>query len=700
MTDASLSPAVLESSGRTPPVPWPVIEACGLPEIGPRLSGLSVRIDPMLERSFVLADATVILRPDNAATVTGAALVLREAIELTATGNVHTGWAERILAHATAVCFGATGLTARGEPAALAAFSPVSERATEILGLADNLDAPGTARAIAAHIAQFLHERDKSSEPCPDNEITRAARALPLAAPTDVLLASGGDSRQTIDWRSGLNSYGIPPSPTPWTCLLGSCTASSPTPRAFEAATTLRQQLIEAALADRLGPVADAHAAVMRHTLLAALGVTADVEVVFTPSGTDAELVALLIALGTGEPVHSIVVGQHEIGSGGLQAAAGRHFCDRLPSGRAGHAGEPIAGLDENQVVTSVVDLRDEHGAMLAPDALEAAIEQAMASHAGQHRTLVHVVEGSKTGIRLPRADTVRRWRQRYGDRLDVVVDAAQMRVDQHTAVEHLSDGNIVIVTGSKFFGGPPFSGAVIIPAELVSRLARGRRLPAGLAEYLTRADVPTALTDLHATARSGLNVGLLLRWEAALAEMRSFHNVSPEIRDEVLRLLASGLRAILERTPWVTLVESPYTQIPAPDRRGLDDLPTIFTFLVVKPDGGPLTMDEARVAHRLLAQDLHDRVPADDSVLGRTFQLGQPVRIYRHDDEWIGGLRIAIGAPTVSEVVFDHTRGRVWTERIERILADSTDALHKLGLIVRHLDLDPGVYCGCGSCR
>jgi hypothetical protein len=197
-----------------------------------------------------------------------------------------------------------------------------------------------------------------------------------------------------------------------------------------------------------------------------------------------------------------------------------------------------------------------------------------------------------------------------------------------------------------------------------------------------------------------GLNAGLLLRWEAALAEMRSFHNVSPEIRDEVLRLLASGLREILERTPCVKLVESPYTRIPEPDRRGLDDLPTIFTFLALRPDGQPLTMDEARVAHRLLAQDLHARIPSDDAVLGRTFQLGQPVRIYRRDDVWIGGLRLAIGAPTVSEIVFDHTRGRVWTERIERTLADSADALHKLALIVQHLDLRASTYCGCGGCR
>ncbi|NEE01441.1 hypothetical protein [Phytoactinopolyspora halotolerans] len=700
MTDASLAPAVLESSGETPPVPWPVIEACGLPEIGARLAGLSVRIDPAQSRPFVCDGTTLTLRPDRAATVTGSALILRETIELTRTAassavdgpeTLRTpDWAHRILAHATALAYGATSLSARGEPAAFNAFSPLAGNATELLDLHDRLDDVASAQAIAARIAEFVAERD-GLDPCPDSEIDRAARALPFAAPTEVLLASGGDTRQTIDWHGGVNSYGISPSPTPWTSLLGSCTASSPTTRGFDAASRLRRRLIEAALGYELGRCVDEHTTVMRRTLLAALGVRGDAEVVFTPSGTDAELVALLAALSADEPVHSVVVGQYEIGSGSTYAAAGRHFCGRLPSGNPCVAGEPIGGFDPAKVTTSIVDLRDPNGEMLPPEQVEAAVEAAIEAQVDTGRVLVHVVEGSKTGIRLPRRETVLRWRERFGDRLDVVVDAAQMRIDQNTAVQHLRDGNMVIVTGSKFFGGPPFSGAVILPSTVAGRLAAGRDLPAGMADYLTRADVPEALSDLRAVARRGPNAGLLLRWEAALAEMRSFHNASPEIRDEVLRLLVAGLRKILEDTPQISLVESPYTAIPQPDTRGLDDLPTIFTFLARRPDGTPLTMGQGRKVYRMLAQDLRGLVPSDDAVLGRTFQLGQPVRIHQQDGEWIGGLRVAIGATTVSEIVFDHTRGRLWIERVDRTLADVADALRKLGLILQHVDLDGG---------
>lgn len=692
MSDASLAPAVLETAGTQPPVPWPVIEACGLPEIGARISGLAVRIDTTLTRPFTFDTHCVTLRPDRAATVTSSALILREATALAGLPHAGFDWPHRILAHASALAYGVTTLVSRGEPAALRTFSPLADRADELVSLHDaqhdSVAAARTGHDLARAIADFLADRDEDQEPCPDTEIGRAARALPFAVPAEVLIASGGDGRQMIDWHTGVNAYGISPSPTPWVGMFGSCTASSPTTRGFEAAMGQQRRLVEAALDDRLDVTVEQDTTRMRRTLLAALGVRDEADVVFTPSGTDAEMVALQVALAADRPVHNIVVGQHEIGSGSVDAAVGRHFSHRLPSGRPSDAGALIAGMGEGDVCTTHVDLRDERGHMLPPEAVESAVQRAIDARADGYHTLVHVVEGSKTGIRLPRHETVRRWQHEYGAGLDVVVDAAQMRIDQHTAAAYAGSGCLVIVTGSKFFGGPPFSGAVIIPADPAERLKRGRQLPDGLGDYLTRAQVPAHLSDLYAVARPGLNAGLMLRWEAALAEMRSFHNVSPEIRDEVLRLLVSGLRNVISSSPHVTVVESPYTEIPKPDYRGLDDLPTIFTFLVHGPDGRALTLEEGKAAYRLLARDLRGVLPVADPVLGRAYQLGQPVKLYREGEAWIGGLRVAIGAPTVSEVVFDYTRGRLWTERIDRTLADVSDALRKLGMVVEHVDL------------
>jgi hypothetical protein len=685
MKDGSLAAAVLDNGTASAPVPTALIEACSLPEVGSRLAFLSVRLDETLCEPFRLDGSIIALRPDIAADLGSAAFVLREAIELVSLGGGHIGWADRIVAHATAVVFARTGLRRRLADGACLVPGLAAEEFT-----LEDLDA--RPRETATYIARFLEERDHSGSPCVDAVLDAAARALPLAVPTQVLLAAGGDDRQRVDWDHGVNAYGIAPRPTPWTAAFGSCTASSPTYRGFDAAGQLKYRLIEAALADRLDAAVAAETKLMRSTILAALGVAADqgVEVVMTPSGTDAELVALAVSLAAGAPIRSIVVGPNEIGRGSLPAARGRHFTATLPSGRTAEDDEVVVGIDPGEVCVVEIPLRDDAGAMLSPDAVENHIDAELTASPG--RVLLHVVEGSKTGIRLPRAAAVERWQAREGDRLDVVVDAAQMRVDQHTVVSHLERGRMIFVTGSKFFCGPPFSGALLIPRELADRVRGARDLPDGLADYLTHADVPDTLGPLQDAARPGVNFGLLARWTAALAEMRSFHNASKEIRDEILRVLVSGLRRILAASPHVEIVESPYTPIPDRDERGLDDLPTIFTFLVRNPRGGFLDMDQAKVAHRLLAQDVRQLLEADGEVhqsASRSFQMGQPVKISVDGNTWNAGLRIAIGATTISQVVFDYTRGESWTDRVECELADIRDGLAKLALIVERIDLD-----------
>ena len=102
MKDGSLAAAVLESGTPSIPVPSSLIEACTLPEIGSRLAYLSVRMDEGLRRPFRLDGSIIAVRPDVAADLGSAALVLREAIELASLGGGRIGWADRIVAHATA----------------------------------------------------------------------------------------------------------------------------------------------------------------------------------------------------------------------------------------------------------------------------------------------------------------------------------------------------------------------------------------------------------------------------------------------------------------------------------------------------------------------------------------------------------------------------------------------------------------------
>jgi hypothetical protein len=682
VTDGSLAATVLQYPVATS-APTALIEACGLPEVGSRLADLSVRIDDELGRTFVLDGTTISVSPDVADDLLTVAMVLREAIELTFVRRGPASWPERILAHATAVRCGATVLRRRVRPGAVPLPGVSVPGGFELLA--------GDPRTAAAAIAAFLQRRDGTGS-CPTEALDAAARALPLACPTDLLLTLGGDERQVVDWNTGLNSYGIDTRPTPWRAAFGSCTASAPTFRAFDAARRLRLTLLHAALDGRLDEVVATETRDMRATLLASLGIVAEpgTEVVLTPSGTDAEAVALAVALARGRPVHTIVVGSVEIGRGSPPAATGCHFSPTVPSGRAVVAGHPIDGVRPGDVTAAEVPIRDDEGFVLAPEVIAAHVDRALDA-APPGRVLLHVVEGSKTGIRAPLPEQVDQWEARYGATLDVVVDAAQMRIDQPTVAAHLAAGRMIIVTGSKLFGGPPFSGAVLLPPALADRVRVVPPTVTGLADYLAEADVPPGLAGLRCVARPGVNLGLLARWAAALAEMRSFHSASWEIRDEVLRRLAAGMRGTLDAADHVGIVESPYSRIPVQDHRGLRDLPTIFTFVVRGPGGVLLDMDQAKVAQALLGRDLTSAladVPGAHQVKARSFHVGQPVRVWRENGRWIGALRLAIGAPTVSQVVFDHTRGATWIDRIALELSDVRDALDKLRLVVDYLPL------------
>ena len=53
--------------------------------------------------------------------------------------------------------------------------------------------------------------------------------------------------------------------------------------------------------------------------------------------------------------------------------------------------------------------------------------------------------------------------------------------------------GVMVLVTGSKFFTGPPFSGALLVPASLSGAINAVTDIAPGLLEYTNRSDWPAS---------------------------------------------------------------------------------------------------------------------------------------------------------------------------------------------------------------
>jgi len=140
-------------------------------------------------------------------------------------------------------------------------------------------------------------------------------------------------------------------------------------------------------------------------------------------------------------------------------------------------------------------------------------------AHAADAHPLLHVVHGSKTGLILPHLDAIDALIADFDGALSFVVDACQARITSAAIQAYLARGAIVLLTGSKFMGGPPFSGMALVPAATAARI--GPLCP-GLTTLFRRAELPAGWPGVGALADSA-NPGLLLRLEAALFELERF---------------------------------------------------------------------------------------------------------------------------------------------------------------------------------
>ena len=62
-----------------------------------------------------------------------------------------------------------------------------------------------------------------------------------------------------------------------------------------------------------------------------------------------------------------------------------------------------------------------------------------------------------------------------------VVMDACQMRLGLPQLQDYLARNYLVLMTGSKFFTGPAFSGALLVPAGLAEAVDKITAIPQGL---------------------------------------------------------------------------------------------------------------------------------------------------------------------------------------------------------------------------
>jgi hypothetical protein len=395
-------------------------------------------------------------------------------------------------------------------------------------------------------------------------------------------LFSGGDDRLAIDPRTGLNKYLCPAMPIPDLICASSCTASPISARGFGKAADAFLGIVGASSprqrAHQLMTVAEQ----IKARLLKYFDVDGLAWVMLCPSGTDALLTAamLMAAQRPGEAMTAILPSASETGTGVPLAAMCRVF-DGPSSGKS---------LTDRAATVVEIPLRSTDGAPRGENEINDAFAAAMAGAKGS--VVVYLTHGTKTGLIAPVSPP---------PGADVIVDASQARIEPETVAAYLRKGWPVVVTGSKFFGGPAFSGAAFFPE---ARFSASRCGP-----------LPSAPSQ-------ATNLGTVLRWTAAIDVMDAFEPLVPGIAGVLSNRGGAIERAVASSPALVSIGGF------LPNGSGWAGLPSIFTFGVRDPANRArlLSMAELRLLYKRLA--------------GLGVLLGQPV-----DLGPFGGLRIAIGA-------------------------------------------------------
>ena len=238
-----------------------------------------------------------------------------------------------------------------------------------------------------------------------------------------------------------------------------------------------------------------------------------------------------------------------------MPAASALYYDSLVPSGETVHVDNPVDEELASRIELKIVRLRNDDGSMIEEDQLDhevtELVEQAVAQEA---IVLLHIVAHSKTGMHAPSLECVSNLREKHSD-LVVMVDAAQGRFSRKGMAQSLDDEQLFMITGSKFFGGPPFSGALLIPKSLSPRLRGLDRFPVNFAQYLSAVELPTSWNTLRDGLRQEPNYALLLRWAAALAEIEAYYATPGPARLQLLRCFEKSVPEVLGESPAIELL-------------------------------------------------------------------------------------------------------------------------------------------------
>lgn len=510
-----------------------------------------------------------------------------------------------------------------------------------------------------------------------------------LEGPVEQVLTSNGDSRLVVDPATGKNKYGTTPGPRPQAVHFSSSTASSISDYGFLFCDILRRDALNHLLDE------DTDAAGLRATLadvvvselreICALN-DADADGVLAPSGTDTEVLAVLLCRA-GAPEQrlvNILISPEETGRGVRLAGAGLYFDPISATGAPIGKGTKIWPDAEIDLIE--IGIRDAQGHRRDIAELDAAfLDAGRAALAGGGRVLAHMLIGSKTGLRAPSEEAVAQLASEAPDRVDVVVDACQMRVDPASLGAMVRRGWMVQISGSKALTGPPFSGALLLPLHLRDRVAQvGTLMRPGIgyaedwsafwAPRLGRSQTPPAF-------------GAIFRWLPALLEVKLQRDVPGTLRSHITDRFRGEITSRFAESRYFKALPQQEADTGTKDAFACHSIIT-FELLARHWDGALRPLDEAacRAVFEILNSDARPLLPnaghAEAAILRQEFHIGQPVALGSESRQH-AVLRLVLGVRFFNIVA--HAGPGGITAALESEISDLMRAIDKLEILAEN---------------
>ena len=510
-----------------------------------------------------------------------------------------------------------------------------------------------------------------------------------LAKPTEYLLMDGGDLRLNIDEINLLNKYGCRPFPRPEAFTFASSTASSVSNFAFDKTDKVRSILIRNSLKYGFKKTTIEFSEMLKSNLRKNFKINEECEIIFSPSGTDSSLqIAAITQTISSQEITHILVASDETGSGVAAALRGCHFENTTALNFPIKKGDRIEGFRDVNLIE--IPFRDENGALKSTKQLDEEVFAAVSktNEEGRH-VVLHTMDQSKLGYQSPSDSLIKKLNKLENLSMQIIVDASQLRLDPKDIHNYVNKGYIVTVTGSKFFTGPPYAGALILPKNVTKLIHSATNpLPKGLTEYFNNSDWP-ASWFCSSKLSDGYNYGSYMRWNAAIVEMDRYFKTPVLYRNMGIEMFCNFVEESIHEASFLEPIYGDETKMKSYNSKefGIRNIRTIFPFFITL-NNQPLSVDKVKKLYTLLNSDLSEHFEEASleiiRLAGQKCHIGQAVNVKYSNDIESAILRISLGSRVISESWVNRDIS-LFFRNIELQMSQITITIKKMELILNN---------------